>query len=200
VLCEVRDFRFRIEDRANQRGERSQGRRFLAGDVLGRMGIKLTVEGGALPNIKFPRINAMHGESVIDFLDTLARGLSQGKGNLGIAFTSNVQGDFSDRSERRQRSGGRGREHLGRARDHLQSIDGRVRAVNFSGIGKRRETGRQSRSPAVFQRDLRDAGQAIYPGGHYRRNPDDRPAVAAGSRENRIDVGQGDQITVFATV
>ena len=59
----------------------------IAQDQLKRFGIPLTFEGGAAPTTKFPRVSASHGESVIDFLETLAR-------PLGIGFTSNEKGDF----------------------------------------------------------------------------------------------------------
>src|SRR6266478_1882610 len=48
----------------------------IGNDILSKMGIKLTFEGGAAPDYKFPRVSATPGESVIDFLDMLARGLS----------------------------------------------------------------------------------------------------------------------------
>lgn len=62
-------------------------------DILGKMGINMTFEGGAPPDYKFPRVSSTPGESVHDFLDMLARGLSASTG-IGISFTSNVQGDF----------------------------------------------------------------------------------------------------------
>lgn len=62
-------------------------------DILGKMGINLTFEGGAPPSYKFPRVSSTPGESVHDFLDTLARGLSASTG-VGISFTSNISGDF----------------------------------------------------------------------------------------------------------
>lgn len=62
-------------------------------EILGKMGINMVFEGGGPPSYKFPRVSATPGESVHDFLDTLARGLSASTG-LGISFTSNIQGDF----------------------------------------------------------------------------------------------------------
>src|SRR5512139_3593179 len=65
----------------------------IARSVLGKIEKNLSVVGGSLPQIKFPRISAMHGDSIHDFLDTLARGLSAATG-LGIAFTTNLGEDF----------------------------------------------------------------------------------------------------------
>lgn len=65
----------------------------IGDELLGRLGIRMTFVGGAAPSFKFPRASSMPGESVYDFLDSLARGLSAAGGD-GIAFTSNPQGDF----------------------------------------------------------------------------------------------------------
>lgn len=64
----------------------------IGSELLNRLGINMVFEGGAPPSYKFPRASAVPGESVYDFLDTLARGLSQS--GHGIAFTSNANGDF----------------------------------------------------------------------------------------------------------
>jgi prophage tail gpP-like protein len=61
-------------------------------EILGKMGINLTFEGGAEPSYKFPRVSSMPGESVHDFLDKLIRGMPAG--GLGPSFTSNINGDF----------------------------------------------------------------------------------------------------------
>lgn len=65
----------------------------IAREVLDKVGVKLIIEGGSLPAIKFPRVNAAPGESIFGFLDTLARSLAA-SGGLGIGFTSNENGDF----------------------------------------------------------------------------------------------------------
>lgn len=60
----------------------------IAKDQLGRFGVNLKYdEGTTPPSTKFPRASAMHGETVVDFLETLAR-------PLGLIFTSNAQEDF----------------------------------------------------------------------------------------------------------
>lgn len=62
-------------------------------DVLSQLGIKLTFEGGAPPSFVFDRINAPPSQSIHDFLDVLARGLSASTGSP-ISFTTNNAGDF----------------------------------------------------------------------------------------------------------
>lgn len=64
----------------------------IAKEVLGTVGLNLKFLGGAPPSYKFPRVNATPGESIHDFLDMLARSLSNG--SPGISFTSNPAGDF----------------------------------------------------------------------------------------------------------
>lgn len=60
----------------------------IAKDQLKRVGVNLKYEEGTTPpSTKFPRVSAMHGETIIDFLETIAR-------PLGLVFTSNPQGDF----------------------------------------------------------------------------------------------------------
>lgn len=65
----------------------------IAQDVLGKLGIKVVFEGGEPPPYRFPRVSASPGENIVDFLDTLARGLGQ-HSDMAMAFTSNMQGDF----------------------------------------------------------------------------------------------------------
>ena len=62
-------------------------------EILKKLGINMVFEGGAAPSYKFPRVSATPGESIGDFLDMLARSLSQESG-IGISFTSNINGDF----------------------------------------------------------------------------------------------------------
>ena len=59
----------------------------IARDQLKRVGVNLVFEGGSPPSTKFPRVSATHGETIIDFLETIAR-------PLGISFSSNPNGDF----------------------------------------------------------------------------------------------------------
>ncbi len=63
-------------------------------DVLKGVGKKLVVLGGQLPNIKIPRYSSTPGESIIDFIDTLTRHLSQ-EGSMSIAHSATPQGDFA---------------------------------------------------------------------------------------------------------
>ena len=49
--------------------------------------IPFKVEGGQLPQMKFPRVSMMHGLSTFDHLDLYCR-------NIGASFTSDPQGSF----------------------------------------------------------------------------------------------------------
>jgi prophage tail gpP-like protein len=50
--------------------------------------INFVVEGGALPQIKFPRLSVSHGTTVMEALEIPLRSLG------GVALTSNVKGDL----------------------------------------------------------------------------------------------------------
>ena len=63
-------------------------------DVLKGVGKKLVVLGGQLPKIKIPRVSVTPGESIIDFIDTLTRHLSQESGRA-ISHSATPQGDFA---------------------------------------------------------------------------------------------------------
>lgn len=65
----------------------------IAESILSPRGVNLVFEGGPPPDYRFPRISASHGESIVDFLDHVARGLGQ-YSDTGMSFTSNAQGDF----------------------------------------------------------------------------------------------------------
>jgi prophage tail gpP-like protein len=65
----------------------------VAGDVLKPFGVNLSFEGGAPPSTPFDfKPRATHGETPYNFIDTLGRSVATGP--FGIAFTSNLQGDF----------------------------------------------------------------------------------------------------------
>jgi prophage tail gpP-like protein len=59
----------------------------IASSLLKPYKIPLTIEGGSLPQMKFPRVSLQHGLSTFDHLDLYAR-------NAGVPFTSNEKGDF----------------------------------------------------------------------------------------------------------
>ena len=52
------------------------------------------VLGGQLPKIKIPRLSVTPGESIIDFIDTLTRHLSQ-ESNITISHSATPEGDFA---------------------------------------------------------------------------------------------------------
>jgi prophage tail gpP-like protein len=62
--------------------------------VLKGVGKNLVVLGGSLPNIKIPRLSVTPGESIIDFIDTLTRHLSQ-ESNITISHSATPEGDFA---------------------------------------------------------------------------------------------------------
>jgi prophage tail gpP-like protein len=62
--------------------------------VLKGVGKNLVVLGGQLPKIKIPRLSVTPGESIIDFIDTLTRHLSQ-QSNITISHSATPQGDFA---------------------------------------------------------------------------------------------------------
>jgi prophage tail gpP-like protein len=61
--------------------------------VLKGVNKKLVVLGGQLPKIKIPRVSVTPGESVIDFIDTITRHLSQN--GVPVAHSATPQGDFA---------------------------------------------------------------------------------------------------------
>lgn len=65
----------------------------IGNDVLKRFGYAMKFEGGSPPNKKIPRVSAMMGESVQDFMDQLARSQKTDSGT-GIAFTSDPQENY----------------------------------------------------------------------------------------------------------
>ena len=62
--------------------------------VLKGVGKNLVVLGGQLPKIKIPRLSVTPGESIIDFIDTLTRHLSQ-ESNITISHSATPAGDFA---------------------------------------------------------------------------------------------------------
>jgi prophage tail gpP-like protein len=59
----------------------------LANSLVKPFGIPFKVEGGQLPQIKFPRVSLMHGLSVFDHLDLYSR-------SVGASLTSDPQGSL----------------------------------------------------------------------------------------------------------
>jgi len=59
----------------------------LAKSLLKPFNIPFKIEGGQIPQIKFPRVSLMHGLSVFDHLDLYGR-------SVGVNFTSDAQGSF----------------------------------------------------------------------------------------------------------
>jgi prophage tail gpP-like protein len=59
----------------------------LAKSLLKPYNIPFKVEGGQLPQFKFPRVSLMHGLSVLDHLDMYSR-------HVGAGFTSDANGSF----------------------------------------------------------------------------------------------------------
>jgi len=171
-------------------------------DVLKKLGIKMVFEGGSPPSYKFPRVSSTPGESTHDFLDILARSLSQQTG-LGISFTSNVWGDFvvvmggpnggSDTVTE-------GRDILiGREVIYNPSMAGTNPAI-AQGTGDNQKWGAQVSSKPFFQEAVETFGNKFVPGVIVSEHPTSDNSMLKGRATSEGRWQQGDRITVTVTV
>lgn len=170
-------------------------------DVLDKLGLKMVFEGGAAPSYKFPRVSSTPGESVHDFLDMLARSLSE-KTGLGISFTSNIQGDFVVAMGPNGGSDSvvEGRDIIiGREIIYNPSMAGGAPAIS-QGSGDNQNWGAKVASVPFYELSTQTFGRNFIPGVVVSEMAtfDKNQLMGRATSENLWQ--QGDQITVFATV
>lgn len=171
-------------------------------DVLGKLGLNMVFEGGAPPSHKFPRVSAIPGETVHDFLDTLARGLSKSGGGLGLSFTSNIQGDFVVimGPNGGQDSVVEGQNIIiGREIVYNPSMAGSAPAIS-QGTGDNENWGAKVASVPFFQESIDTFGKSFVPGVIRNELPNFDKGLLQGRATSEGLWQQGDQITVVATV
>lgn len=170
-------------------------------EILNNLGIKMTFEGGSPPGYTFPRISAAPGENVHDFLDTIARGLSQQTG-LGISFTSNEQQDFVVAMG--PLSGGdsviEGRNILiGREIIYNPAMAGNAPVIAQS-FADDQNWGAKVASQPFFNSTFQTFGSIANAGVIVNELPTFDKTIMGGRNTSEKLWQQGDQITVFATV
>lgn len=173
----------------------------IAQDVLSKAGVNLTFEGGSPPSYKFPRVSAIPGESIYDFLDKLARSLSPSQG-IGIAFTSNVNEDFvvimgpnggSDSVIEGQNM------IIGREIIYNPSMAGANPTIS-QGTGGDDKWGADVASVPFFSESQQTFGKSFAPATTFAEMATFDKKFLEGRAGSEGQWQQGDQITVIATV
>jgi len=169
--------------------------------VLQPLGINLKIEGGALPATKIPRYSATPGESIHDFIDTLTRHLGTDSA-IGIAHTSNVQGDFcvlvGPGTESDTLTEGlnmlEGREII-----YDPFMAGGVPAVS-QGPGTDQKNGAQVASEPFFSKAFETLGKKYVPGVIVPEMPFSGSEALQGRATSESNWLKEDYVTVYGTV
>jgi prophage tail gpP-like protein len=169
----------------------------LAKTLLKPYGIPFKVEGGQIPQIKFPRVALMHGVSVFDHLDLYAR-------SLGLSFTSDPQGSFVALVGNGQAGGGdtliEGKNILiGREIIYNPAMESATPQI-VQGPGSDKQNGAAVSHQPFSSQEMQQLGKSFMPFVLPMELPLIDKQHMKGRGQTERDWQADDQITVFCTV